>query len=270
MDSTTIRLLQEITRNHTNLSYHSTTSSPTSNEPYHNIPSGRAINFNHVDCDFNKCRGRAEIAGHDRSCPYLDEEDMEVTSEDDYQVIKKEDKKMSSDEEPLSPIPEKLFEKYKAPSTNVNLTDGNNNLHIVLSQTPLPFRFTTSSPVRMKNVSLDHLIRLLEGNEKPILTLNSHKRLSNEELAAIVRNATKNVDSQLNTIHVYFQQHRRQHWTDCHNYYCKSHGSHHQMRGRYIGLDETICSICGHKGYGYVSCSWIGPVLQKEKKFQAN
>ena len=102
---------------------------------------------------------------------------------------------MSSDKEPLSPTRGELLEKYKAPSTNVNLTDRYNNLRILPSQTPLPFCFTTSSPVTMRNEYSDHLIRLLEGTEKPILTPNSHKPLSNEELAAIVRNATKNVDS---------------------------------------------------------------------------
>ena len=162
---------------------------------------------------------------------------------------------MSSDEEPLSRIPEELFEKYKTPSTNVNLTDRYNNLQIVPSQTSLLFRFTTSSSVTMRTESLDHLIRLLEGTEKLILTPNSHKPLSNKELAAIVRNATKNVDSQLNTIHTNFQQHRCQHWTDCHDYYCNSHGSSYQMRGRYIGLEDTMCSVCGHKGHEYLSCS---------------
>ena len=58
---------------------------------------------------------------------------MEVTCEDDNKIIKKKDKEVSSDKEPLSPIPEELFEKYKAPSTNVNLTDGYNNLRIVPS-----------------------------------------------------------------------------------------------------------------------------------------
>ena len=182
------------------------------------MPSCRAISFNHVDCDFNKCRGRAEIAGYYHRCPYVKKEDMEVPSKDDYQVIKKEDKEVSSDEEPLSPVQEKVFKKYEAPSTNVNLTDRYNNLRIVRSQTPLRFRFTTSNPVMLRNEGLDHLIRLLEGTKKPILTTNTHKPLSNQELAAIVRNATKNVDSQLDTIHPNFQPYRCQHWTDCYDY----------------------------------------------------
>ena len=138
---------------------------------------------------------------------------------------------MSSVEEPLSLMPEDLLEKYQGTSTNVNLTDGYNNLQIVTSQTPLPFRFTTSSHDTMRNECLDYLMRLLKGTEKPIVTPNSHKPLSNEELAAIIRNATKTVDSQLNTIHPNFQQYRGPHWADCRNYYCKSHGSSHQMRG---------------------------------------
>ena len=136
---------------------------------------------------------------------------MDISSEDDYKVIKKEDKQVSSDEEPLCPILEELFEKYNAASTNVNLIDGYNNWQIVPSQNPIPFHFTTSSPVTIRNESLDHCMRLLEGNVIPILIPNSKKPLSNEELAAIVRNATKNVDFQLDTIHTNFQQHRRQH-----------------------------------------------------------
>ena len=162
VDSTTIRPLPEINSNHIYLSDHSTTSSATSNHLHNNMPSRRAINFTHVNCDFNKCRGRAENTGHQHSCPCLDEEDMELYSEDDYEVIKKEDKEVSSDEEALSPVPEKLFENYKAPSTIVNLIDGYNNLRIVPSQSPLPFRFTISSPVMIRNECLDHLIRLLE------------------------------------------------------------------------------------------------------------
>ena len=119
----------------------------------------------------------------------------------------------------------------------------------------------------MRNESLDYLIRLLKGTEKPILISNRHKLLSNEELAAIVSNATKNVDSHLDTIHTNFQQHCRQYCTDCHEYYSKSYGSSHSMRGRYIGLGETICSICSYKWHGYLSSSWIGPVLQRAKEF---
>ena len=58
---------------------------------------------------------------------------------------------MCSDEELFSPIREELFEKYKAPSTNVNLTDMYNNLLIAQSQTQLPFCFTTSSPATIRN-----------------------------------------------------------------------------------------------------------------------
>ena len=115
----------------------------------------------------------------------------------------------------------------------------------------------------------------MSSDEEPLCPIPeelfvNHKPWSNEELAAIVRNATKNVNCQLDTIHANCQQHRRQYWTDCRNYYCKSHGSSHQVRGSYIGLEDTICLVCGHRGYGYLSCSWIAPVLQKGKKFQAN
>ena len=93
----------------------------------------RAINFTQVDCDFNQYRGRPETTGHYHSCPYLDEEDIELTSKDDYKVIKKEDKEVSLAEEPLSPIAKELFKKYKAPFTNINLKDGYHNLWVLPS-----------------------------------------------------------------------------------------------------------------------------------------
>ena len=83
-------------------------------------------------------------------------------------------------------------------------------------------------------------------------------------------NPAKNVNSQLDIIHANFQQHQGQHWRDCYNDYCKSHRSSHQVRVRYIGLEDTSCSVCEHKWHGYLSCSWIRPVVQKEKEFQAN
>ena len=129
---------------------------------------------------------------------------MQLASEDDSEVIKKEHKEVSYDKEPLSSIPGELFEKYKATSTNVNLTDRCNKVQIVPSQNPLPFRFTPSSPVTMRHELLDHLIRLLEGTENPILIPNSHKPLSNQELAAIIRNTTKKINIKIETIHVNF------------------------------------------------------------------
>ena len=83
VDSTTIRPLQDITSNHINLLDHSTTSSPTSNHHYANMPSRGDIHFTHVDCNFDKCRGRAEPSSHHYSYLYPDEEDVELTSEDD-------------------------------------------------------------------------------------------------------------------------------------------------------------------------------------------
>ena len=53
----------------------------------------------------------------------------------------------------------------------------------------------------MESEYLNCLIRLLEGTEKPIPTLHNHKALSNEDLAVLVRNAIKNVDTQLHSIH---------------------------------------------------------------------
>lgn len=63
----------------------------------------------------------------------------------------------------------------------------------------------------MRNELLDYLMRLLEGNEICIVTPNGYKLLPNKELAAIVRNATKNINTKLDTIHTTFQQHCHQH-----------------------------------------------------------
>ena len=52
------------------------------------MPSSGDINFNDVDYDINKCRGIAEINGNYHSYPYLCKADIEVPSEDNYDVIK--------------------------------------------------------------------------------------------------------------------------------------------------------------------------------------
>ena len=92
------------------------------------MPPCRGINFTHVKCKFRKCGAQAESSGHHHSCPYIDKEAMEITKEDNCEVIKMQNKEVSLGEVPLSPIPRKLFEKYKALSTNVNLMDGYHNL----------------------------------------------------------------------------------------------------------------------------------------------
>ena len=59
---------------------------------------------------------------------------MELSGEDDYEVIKKEEKEVCADEEPLSAILEELFRKHQASSTNVNLMDGYHNRQVVPSK----------------------------------------------------------------------------------------------------------------------------------------
>lgn len=112
---------------------------------------------------------------------------------------------MSLGEEPLSPIPEEFFEKYKAPTTSVNFTKSYNTAQILQYQTLLPFRFTTGSPVTMRNEFLDYLIRIFLGTQKTILRLNGYELLSNTDVAAIVRYAAKNVDTKLAYLHTTFQ-----------------------------------------------------------------
>ena len=128
VDLATIRPLQEITSNYINFSNHSTTSAVTSDHLWSNVPPRKDINFTHVDYNFDKCRNRAKAAGHYHNCPHLDKEDMKLTQEDDCKVIKQKNKKVSLDEQLLSSMPEECFEKYTAPSTNINLTDRYNNL----------------------------------------------------------------------------------------------------------------------------------------------
>ena len=93
---------------------------------------------------------------------------MELNSEDDYQVIKKQSKQLSSGEEPLSPTTEKPFKTCQVPCTCVNLPDRCNRLQIVPCEPTLPFCFIASSPANMRKESLDYLIRQLEETEKPI------------------------------------------------------------------------------------------------------
>lgn len=52
----------------------------------------------------------------------------------------------------------------------------------------------------------------------------------------------------------HYRQHRRQHWTDCTDYYCKSHNSSHETRNRYLPEQFAICSICGDWGHGRITC----------------
>ena len=188
------------------------------------MASCRAIKFTHLEYNFNKCRGRLETAEHYYSCQYLDKEALEI-NKDPYKDIKKVDRQVSSDKEHLSSLLEELFNNYKAHSINVNLQDGCNNLRMGPAHTLLPFHFTSNSILTITNKLLDHLITLLERTEKPILTQNSHKPLSKQDFATIVRNRTKNVDFQLDSIVTYFQHYCRQHWTECCDYHYMSHGS---------------------------------------------
>ena len=103
-----------------------------------------------------------------------------------------------------------------------------------------------------------------------MLTPNSHKLLSHEEIATIASNSSKNIDDKLDSIHNNFQQYHSQYYTDYQNYYCKSLNSTYWMRGRYSRFEDAICSVCVYKMHRYLSCSWIGLVLQKEKEFLAN
>jgi len=65
-----------------------------------------------------------------------------------------------------------------------------------------------------------------------------------------------------------YKQHRMQHNTDYHDYYCRSHGSSHQNGNHYF--PTTRCSICGTYGYGCLDCTLAEAVYQKEKEFKSS
>jgi len=59
---------------------------------------------------------------------------------------------------------------------------------------------------------------------------------------------------------------RKQHNTDCHDYYCDSYSSSNQNGNRYF--PTTRSSVCGTYGYGCLDCTLVVPGYQKEKEFQ--
>jgi len=62
-----------------------------------------------------------------------------------------------------------------------------------------------------------------------------------------------------------YKQHRKQHNTDCHDYYRRSHGSSHQNGNRYF--PTTRCSVCRTYRYGCLDCTLAEAGYQKEKEF---
>jgi len=63
----------------------------------------------------------------------------------------------------------------------------------------------------------------------------------------------------------HYKQHWKQHNTNCHDYYCRSHGRSYQNVNRYF--PTTRCSVCGNYGYGCLDCTLAEAVYQKEKEF---
>jgi len=66
----------------------------------------------------------------------------------------------------------------------------------------------------------------------------------------------------------HYKQHRKQHNTDCRDYYGRSHGSSHQNGNRYF--PTTRCSICGTYGHDCLDWTLAEAVFQKEKEFQSS
>ena len=64
----------------------------------------------------------------------------------------------------------------------------------------------------------------------------------------------------------HYKQHKRNHWTNCNDEYCKTHYSSHHDRNRYLNPDFTtysVCEICGHRR---MTCDIARLMLQKEIK----
>jgi len=72
----------------------------------------------------------------------------------------------------------------------------------------------------------------------------------------------------LNDAWEHYKQYRKQHNTDCPDYYCRSHGSSYQNGNPYF--PTTRCSICGTYGHGCLDCNLAEAVYQKEKEFQSS
>jgi len=66
----------------------------------------------------------------------------------------------------------------------------------------------------------------------------------------------------------HYKQHRKQDNTDCHDYYCHSHGSSHQNGNCYF--PTTRCSVYGTYGQGCLDCTLAEAVYQKEKEFRSS
>jgi len=72
----------------------------------------------------------------------------------------------------------------------------------------------------------------------------------------------------VNDVWEHYKQHRKQHNTDCHDCYYRSHGSSHQNGNHYF--PTTRCSIWGTYGHGCLDCTLAEAVYQKEKEFHSS
>jgi len=66
----------------------------------------------------------------------------------------------------------------------------------------------------------------------------------------------------------HYKQYRKQHNTDCHDYYYRSHGSSYHNGNRYF--PTTRYSVCGSYAHGCLDYNLAEAVYQKEKEFQSS
>ena len=60
-------------------------------------------------------------------------------------------------------------------------------------------------------------------------------------------------------------KHKREHWADCKDIYCKSHGAALERRNRIPNVD--ICSICGVAGHTRLLCD-LAELIEREEKMR--
>jgi len=84
---------------------------------------------------------------------------------------------------------------------------------------------------------------------------------NNDNIPAIVTDGVKEAWE-------HYKQHRKQHNTECHDYYCRSHGRSHQNGNPYFPTPR--CSVCGTYRYRCLDFTLVQAVYQKEMEFQSS
>ncbi|KAF8423526.1 hypothetical protein EV426DRAFT_642655 [Tirmania nivea] len=112
-----------------------------------------------------------------------------------------------------------------------------------------------------------------ERSELPKEVFKGCKQVANKELnapmAAVVESPKPPTDNkeedEIKQAWQYYKEHRLTHWSFCQDFYCKTHGSHNQLRNRFF--DKTICSVCGLEGHGVLVCELLEKVTNVQRAY---